>query len=240
MPNFWTRVQGLFRARNADGELMEPSTDTAVATVENKHGSNLLSRVGDAFTGKTYEKIEAGQQQVLDLIKSIAVHLDTQSQRSERMAGSLAQLAHSLSSMPEANRLQGDTLRALVSHVAAGNSKTETLAALLSELQKNQSVHGRVLENLSVNAQTTQISDRQMAESIRNFSDTMDALGVNARQQTNMISRLSEVEEKQDARLIELIRKQNRRFNSLFVVTLTVAGLSVLGALATALIVLWR
>lgn len=249
--NFWSRAKDLLSKRG-ERELSDSGThpivlpDDAVdgGGVGGRSAGKLLTRVSDAVTGRSYEKIEAAQQQLLSLIGSIQSHLDGQAARSEKMAGSLAQLAYALSSMPESARVQHDTLRALMQHVAAGNQRSETLGAIVDELRKAQSSQSASMQQLAeaIHAASFRTGEQQsgLSEQVRRVEGAVGVIGLTTRSQSDMLSRLSEIEQKQDQRLIDLIRKQNRRFNTLFIVTLSLAGFTIAAMLVLTVVVLLK
>jgi len=170
---------------------------------------------------------------VAGLIESLQNYMHAQDTRTAEISQSLAQLAASLTQVPELSKRQADTLATIASQLQMAGERTRRIEEVLPKLAH---AHHEVLSSLGSKLDATRAIDERMVGALDIFRDAVATLGHTSEANTTTLKTMEASAASRDEHLVGLMGQQNRRFVMLFAVTALLAA----GAIATCVVALVR
>src|SRR4051812_8581187 len=113
-------------------------------------------------------QLQEGFTTLTDLMSSVRDHLDHQSKRQDELLGYLSHLPEALQQLPEANRMNGEALKAIHQQLANQNGNQEKLAEILEKLNTKGLEDREVLEEVRERVETMRKTDEAIADNLTN------------------------------------------------------------------------
>lgn len=238
---FWTRLGQLFRpgSRGGDGlGDLPPVADDGLLVDGPEGGSAGSDRPLGRWNRReqALQQLQDGYQRVADLVDAIHKHMAEQGVRSDRIAASLDQLAHSIGDLPGAAREQTHTLEAIATHLEMTTSRTQQLADCIRELPAAMKSQGDATTGVIRQLEVANESSVQMNHTMQSLGQSIDTLHNSGRAQVDLLRKFQLESAERENRLAEVIAQQQRRFTWLFVTAMTLAAGSIVGIL----LLVWR
>lgn len=198
----------------------------------------LTSRKGKA---EMLNQLRKNYDEVLGIVRKVDQHLDDQARRSDRMleiaertAKHLEQLEH-LGTMNERQREMAETMTRLVEITRAGNDQAANTGAELMqnvaqqlEAQRDQT---STLREVKGAVERAGEHDREMADSIKGFTDTIGGVKTATNELGHAITAMRENDAERERELAQIVARSQRWL----IVTVVVVGVVAVGALAAVL-----
>jgi hypothetical protein len=219
-----------------DGDDAGEGGGVAVASVAVASGSDepasggVIRRSGNS-RDSAIAKLEHGYNEVVDLLQSVRNHMETQSQRSERLVQIMEGLPDALRSLPEASRNQARMLETIESQIERQTSTSQKLTTALEGLARSTEHHDQSLDAIQEHLAAGQHTGEKMLSSLSNLNGTLGALGESNHASTGLLRTLAERSRQTDEQVRELFHRNQKHMTimsvvswSLAIVALTVAG----------------
>jgi len=239
---FFTRIGRLIGInRQGNGELpLEPpssesNTETALAHPAPPPRPTLSLFRPFARRDAAIASLQQGFISLTDLMSAIREHLEKQGRRQDEMLSYLSHLPEILQSLPEAQRIHGETLRAVSQQLQQQIGQQSRLTEILATVSETSTGQKEILQNLHAQVQTTGQHSQAISDSLRQVSSAMESVGHSTRSSSDILQQLRDTQTYRDDQLQRIVEGQNKRFTILMIA----AAVLSLAALATATVVMF-
>src|SRR5581483_4029500 len=143
----FSRIGGWFRKSNSphNGDL--PLSDPGNATPVVVHRSSFLRPW--AKRDAAIAQLQEGFTTLTDLMSGIRSNLEKQNERQAELMQYLSSLPQVLEQLPESNRVQGETLKAIHQQLASQNAQQSKLAEILDRVAETGGQQRELIEDLA-------------------------------------------------------------------------------------------
>jgi chromosome segregation ATPase len=228
---FLNRIGRLFRRGakpngNGDGEP-RVSVETNPLTLRPwRKNSEAISQLQDGFHSLT------------DLMDEIRQNMAAQSQRQDQLISHLSALPKLLEAIPENNRLQCETLKAIQEQLKNHGEQGKTLGDILERLSESGGEQRDLLEGLRERVETLNHQDKAMADSLNSVSAALEQTSRHSAAGTQVLETLRQNLDNRDGNLERAMRRQNERFTALLVTAVCVSVMALVAVLVVGYVVL--
>ena len=230
-----SRIGSLFgkkSSRGAGNGEMQLGDDTTQSLLEPR--STFLRPW--ARRDAAIEHLQNGFDTLTDLMGGIKDHLDKQSQRHSELVNYLSHLPQLAQDLPEANRVQGETLRAIQQQIESQGTRADRLSEILDRMNTAGSEQGEMLHSLHERVESFRVQDQAIADNLSSVGSAMQSVSKNSTASAQILEQLRDNTSSRDGQLERILHKQNVRFTTMLAIAifLSVAALvtvSVLGYL---------
>jgi hypothetical protein len=228
--SFWQRMRSIL---NPGAELRDgPGTNRPAGGALEKRGIHPGGTSWWRRPARNAQRQELALRMV-ELAEALQQHFKAQDTRSAELTGSLARVGGVLEQLAEAQRSQGECLRAIADHTEAAGKSTAALTSALGRMPESLAAQAEAIRTVARQMEIAHESDNQLMHSLQQFGRAVDTLGSSGTAQVEVLQRLNAAEREQHEALSTLVREQSRRFVVILAIT-AVLALAVLGALVAA------
>ena len=224
-----------FKRGNSDLPLMDhPSEDG------NGHTTSIATRSTFlrpwAKRDQAIANLQDGFNTLTGLMGSIRDNLDRQNTRQEELLGLLAKLPESLEGIPEASRVQSETLKAIHTQLATQNGNALKLGEILDRISTASNENRRTLEALDERFESLSEHDAAISQNLSSVGAAMQDVSKNSATSAEVLMSVRDNMSSRDAELERILHRQGTRFTTMLAVAifLSIAALiacSVIGYL---------
>jgi hypothetical protein len=180
--------------------------------------------------------LQAGFNTLTGLMGSIRDNLDRQNLRQEELLGLLARLPESLEGIPEASRIQSETLKAIHTQLATQNGNAVKLGEILDRISTASNESRRTLEALDERFESLSEHDAAISQNLSSVGVAMQDVSKNSATSAEVLNQVKDNMAARDAELERILHRQGTRFTTMLAVAifLSIAALvacSVIGYL---------
>jgi uncharacterized phage infection (PIP) family protein YhgE len=201
-----TQAEGLGDAQSAaarNGQDDEPT--------HSKGGEGHLARfIPRSNRAKAISELQRGYDEVIRLVRKVSDHLDTQTERTERMMSVMERLPQAIDALPEINRQNARLLDILSDHLAQSKSREHALNDTLRRLGDASDHHTEVLSVLQRQLDTNHRAAEHMAETLSSFRDALSSLAETNNRSTDLLSRITEASDERESKLTTMFQQTQR------------------------------
>jgi archaellum component FlaC len=176
-------------------------------------------------------RLQEGFGNLSDLMSSIRDNLERQSERQDELLKYLSSLPTALESLPESNRLHGETLKAIHEQIGNQAAHQEKLGVILEKLHDSGAESKTVLDDLASRVETMRQTDEAIAGNLNQVGSAMETVSKHSATSAQVLEQLREKMAQRDEELQRLLQKQNQRFMILMVVCVLLAIAALVAAL---------
>ncbi len=177
--------------------------------------------------------LQGGFNAVADLLNTVRDNLERQSERQDQLLGYLSHLPEALQQLPESNKMQTETLKAIHQQMEQQFGQQRHLADILDKISDASGAHRESLGALNERVETLHQHDRSISDNLSHVGAAMQDVGKNAEASAKILEQLRDNQNEHDAELQRMLAKQNTRFTTLLA---TAIFLSIAALVAVALI----
>jgi DNA repair ATPase RecN len=165
---------------------------------------------------------------VADLMTSVRDNLEKQSQRQDELLQYLSHLPAAIQAIPESNRVQGETLKAIYQQLAHQNEQQDRLAEILEKLHDAGGAQKEVAEEIRERVETLNDHNQRISETLHGVGSAMQSVSKASNTSAEVLQSLQETISHRDAELERVLHKQNTRFTTMLTIAilLSVAALT--------------
>ncbi|MGA2584275.1 MAG: type II secretion system F family protein [Tepidisphaeraceae bacterium] len=176
-------------------------------------------------------QLQEGFQSLTELMNAIRLSMETQGRRQDELLGHLSALPRVLEMLPESNRLQGQTLKAIHDQLMQQADQQHTLGEILEKLSEDGGDQREILQGLRERVETLNQQDRAMADSLNTVGAALESASRNSATSAEVLGKLNDNLHSRDQDLERVLRRQGARLTTMLWVAI---GLSVVALAAVA------
>lgn len=185
-------------------------------------GPSLLTRWQDK--SHSLQRLEENYERLGGLIESIQKHLQTQDDRTRKIADALSSLAAPVAKLPESLRRQEEQLAAIAEQLECANERSARFEATLAELPKVADAQRQTLLAVRDEIESAKKTQDRLADSMSGFRDAVAGLTQSSTASLDTLKGLQSTAGERDERLVVLLTEHNRKFSRLFTVAIVLAA----------------
>jgi DNA repair exonuclease SbcCD ATPase subunit len=222
---FLNRIGRLFKKTpksNGHGELALPSNESQ----PDGEGQSVLVETRGATVrswGKNnaaISQLQEGFESLTELMGSIRQNLEAQGQRQAELIDHLSALPKVLEMIPESNRIQSETLKAMHQQLVSQAEQQQTLGDILEKLSEAGGEQKDILEGLRERVENLNHQDKAMADSLNTFGAAMESTSRNAATSAEVLSSLRDNIKARDSELERVLHRQGARFTTMLAIAI--------------------
>jgi chromosome segregation ATPase len=218
--NFLNRIGRIFkRAPKGNGFEPSPADTKPGVTVE----THPMIRPPWKKNTAAIAQLQEGFHSLTDLMDEIRQNMIAQGRRQDEVITYLSALPKLLETMPENNRIQGETLKAVHEQLQRHADQEQTLGEILEKLTESGGDQKDLLEGLRERVETLSHQDQTMAENMHSVSLALEQTSRHSAVGTQVLESLRENMRSRDSDFQRVIQKQNMRLTTLLVVAICVS-----------------
>ncbi len=209
-----------------DGQIQ--TVDTTRTTFLRPWGNkrdSAINAIQDSFT------------QLTGLMSSIQDNMEKQSHRQEELIGYLSNLPQALQSLPESQKLQTETLKAITEQLEQQNQQQGRLTDILEKVGDAHAGQKEILDQMHDRVETLNQHDQAVAENLKSVGASMEEVSKSSHTSAQVLSQMRDNTAARDGQLERILHKQNVRFTTMLAIAIflslaAVASVCVIGYLA--------
>jgi uncharacterized phage infection (PIP) family protein YhgE len=223
---------------NEDGNAAEITGDPTMSSHASGGGSNVIEPRSTflrpwAKRDAAIENLQGGISAIGELMTGIRDHLEQQSKRQDELLGYLSHLPGALESLPESNRVQAETLKAIHEQMKGQSDAQSKLGEILDKISQADGQNVRAIDALQQHVDQLRRHDEAVAQNLNQVGGAMENLGKNTAASAEVLQQLRDNSTSRDREIERILQQQTSRFTTLLVVAtlLLVASLVAVGVL---------
>lgn len=250
----WKRVEGMFRPRSAvrasgDKRIgyvqpVDKAADSSLAGNGNGHASATGHANGNGQTGSVFApwsrwrrratELRENYLRTAELIDAVHEHFKRADERAAHLVDSIERMRVALEAIGTQQREQSELVARIDERLAAAETHAQQLAGAIRELPPALRSQADAVQAVSSQLESSRATDARLVDSLGQFERAVSEIRESGNVQIDTLNRL-QLDAKQDRDALErTLRRQNRRFALLSVVT-TILSLVAICSLALTL-----
>lgn len=230
---FFSKIGTWFKRGSGQGDL--PLVDS-----HEGNGTSMTTRTRFltpwARRDQAIANLQHGFDTLTSLMGSIRDNLERQNSRQEELLNMLAKLPESLEGIPEASRVQSETLKAIHTQLATQNGNAAKLGEILDRISQASQENRRTLEALDERFESLSEHDAAISQNLSSVGAAMQDVSRNSAASAEVLQSVRDNMSARDAELERILHRQGTRFTTMLAVAifLSIAALvacSVIGYL---------
>jgi hypothetical protein len=223
--SFFSRIGSWFKkGMRPEGEQPAAPEDGAEIASALRPGTSIEPRSTFlrpwAKRDAAIENVHNGLSALANLMGTIRDNLEKQSDRQEQLLKIMAHLPEALSTLPEGNRIQNETLTAMRTQMETQNTHQTKLAEILERIATADAEQGNTLKALDQNITTLREHDRAIAENLNTVGSAMQSVSTNTHASTQVLQQMRDNQAVRDGELERILHRQGNRFTTMLVVAI--------------------
>ena len=239
----FARIGGWFKKSNRSdgnghGDLpLNPPGDTGNNTSVVVTRSSFLRPW--AKRDAAIQQLQDGFSTLTDLMSGIRSNLEKQNERQSELMQYLSSLPQVLEQLPESNRVQGETLKAIHQQLASQNAQQSKLGDILERMSETGGQQRELIEDLAERVETVRHNDEQIASHLQSVGEAMQGVSKNSEASSQVLQNMRDNINSRDGQLERILHKQNTRFTTMLAVAifLSISALVVVSIMGYLLII---
>ena len=228
-----SRVGSWFKRgpRPANGEMLDADRNTPLATTDQRTSIFPWSKRDQAINN-----LQEGFSTLTDLMSVIKDNLADQGRRQDELLKYLSHLPQAIQSIPESNRMQGETLKAIHARMEQQSEQQAMIAEILNKVSDTGTDQKKTVEEVRERVETMAEHDRKIADNLSSVGSAMQSVSRNSQASAQVLEQLRDNINNRDGQLERILHKQANRFTSM----LAIAILLSVSALVAVAIIGWQ
>ena len=154
---------------------------------------------------------------------AVRENMDSQGRRQDEMLAYLSALPKVLETIPENNRIQGETLKAIHEQLLHQAGQQETLGEILNKISQSDGDQRDLLDGLRERVETLNAQDKSMADSLNNVGTALESVSRSSSASTEVLGHMRDNMKSRDADLEAVLHRQGVRFTTLLAVAIFIS-----------------
>src|SRR3954451_22693154 len=216
----FSRIGGWFKkSRTDNGDL--PLGDHSVNTPVVVQRSTFLRPW--AKRDQAIQQLQDGFTTLTDLMSGIRQNLERQNERQGELMQYLSSLPQVLEQLPESNRVQGETLKAIHQQIAAQSAQQSKLSDILERVAETGGQQRELIEDLAERVESVKANDETIANHLKGVGEAMAGVSRNTSDSSQVLSNMRDNLNSRDGQLERILHKQNTRFTTLLAIAIFIS-----------------
>jgi methyl-accepting chemotaxis protein len=171
--------------------------------------------------------LQEGFNTLTDLMSGIKENLDKQSERHAELMNYLSHLPQLAQELPEANRVHGETLKAIQQQIEGQSAQHDRLSEILNRMNEAGAEQTTKIHELRERVESFREKDEAIAENLSSVGEAMQNVSYNSSTSAKILEQLRDNTDSRDGQLERILHKQNVRFTTMLAIAifLSVAAL---------------
>lgn len=166
------------------------------------------------------QRLEEGFTTLTDLMGAIRDNLDHQNRRQDELLKALQQLPQVLTSIPESNRVQTDTLLAIHKQIAGQSAQQERLGEILNKIGQNTGEQRQMVDALRGRVEEIHKTDTTIADYLNNVGNSMKSVSDNSRATSDVLGQMRDNLDARDGQIERVLHRQGARFTTMLAIAI--------------------
>lgn len=154
--------------------------------------------------------LQSGYDEMIKLMQTVQIHMEGQSERSERLLTLMDKMPDALASMPELNRNQIRIMEALQDHFQQEGRRSQDLNKTVHTLAQMTEQHGHLMGAMQQQLDANHEVDQQMVGSFSALNRTLNRLHDSSQASTEMWKQISEFTNGAENRMNDLLQRNHK------------------------------
>ena len=237
-PTLLSRIGSLFsrKSNRTIGENGDPSLEIGAPPSHMAHASQIIEPRSTflrpwARRDAAIANLQEGFTTLTDLMSGIKDNLEKQSQRHAELMNYLSHLPQLAQDLPEANRVQGETLRAIQQQIETQGTRADRLSEILDRMNTAGVEQSESLHALHERVESFRQQDQAISDNLTSVGEAMQTVTKNTTTSTQVLEQLRDNIDNRDGQLERILHKQNVRFTTMLAIAifLSIAALVAVG-----------
>lgn len=169
------------------------------------------------------DNLNRGLGALSDLLISIRENMEKQGQRQEQLLGHLVDLPAALRAIPEAGRLQGETLKAIQQQIEKQTLQQSQLGQVLDRISQADTRQGRTLDALQQNLAAINQHDQAISFNLQTLGMALESVSENSTAGAKVLEQLRDNTARRDGELERVVKRQNTRFTTMLTIAIVLS-----------------
>jgi DNA repair exonuclease SbcCD ATPase subunit len=184
------------------------------------------------------QHLQEGFTTLTDLMGAIRNNLEQQNRRQDELYNALQQLPQVLQSIPESNRMQGETLSAIRQQIEGQSAQQERLGAILDRIGQTTGEQKEMVEDLTGRVEELHKADTSIADYLNNVGASLKDVSKSNQASAQVLEQMRDNITSRDGQLERVLHRQGVRFTTMLSVAifLSIAALVAVGVIGYILI----
>jgi DNA repair ATPase RecN len=214
------------------GNWFRRTEDDASAVLPHEEDQSLIESRSTflrpwARRDQAIQNLQDGFHTLTDLMGAIRENLEKQGKRQDELLGYLSHLPKVMETIPESNRIQGETLKAIHQQIQFQNDQQKTIADILGRISESGGDQREMIDELRQRVENLNEYDQAIAENLRTVGAAMQNVSQNSTASAQVLERMRDNINTRDGELERILHRQNSRFTTMLAIAifLSVAAL---------------
>ena len=198
-----------------------------------ENGSSLVTRSTFlrpwAKRDEAISNLQNGVGALTDLMNSIRDNMEAQGRRQQELLGYLSHLPQALEALPEAGRLQGETLKAIHQQLATQNGQQNRLGDILEKIVESDGDRKKSVDELRDSVENLRQQDAAISDGLGSIGLAMQHVSRTSETSSKVFEQLRESQSTREAELQSTLAKHNARLTTMLAIAI---GLSLVALAA--------
>jgi len=212
---FMSKIGGWFKRGPKPGEMLDPDS-TTLPEVDTR--TSILRPW--ARRDQAINNLQEGFHTLTDLMSAIKDNLNDQGRRQDELLKYLAHLPQAIQSIPESNRMQGETLKAIHARMEQQNEQQRMIAEILNKVSDSGTDQKKTVEEVRERIETMAEHDRNISDNLSSVGAAMQTVSRNSQASAQVLEQLRDNINSRDGQLERILHKQAMRFTSMLAVAI--------------------
>ena len=179
------------------------------------------------------QNLQEGFTTLTDLMGAIRDNLDKQNQRQDELLGALQQLPQVLQSIPESNRMHGETLTAIRQQIEGQSAQGERLGEILDKIGATTGEQKEMVDDLRGRVEELRKTDTSIADYLNNVGTSLKDVSKSNQTSAHVLEQMRDNLNQRDGQLERVLHRQGVRFTTMLSVAifLSIAALVAVGVI---------
>jgi chromosome segregation ATPase len=178
--------------------------------------------------------LQDGFSTLTDLMSTIKDNLNDQGRRQDELLSYLSHLPKAIEGIPETNRLQVESLKAISARLEQQNNQQNLIGEILGKLANNDAEQKKVVEDVRSRVENVAEQNKNISDNLSSVGSAMQTVSKNSQASAQVLEQVRDNIEKRDGQLERLMQKQAQRFTWMLLISIFLA----ISALVAVVIVL--
>jgi chromosome segregation ATPase len=208
-PGFMAKIGAWFRRNKSPGTEIVPGAGSILKPL-NKRDQAIAN-------------LQEGFNTLTDLMSTIKENLNDQGRRQDELLGYLSHLPKAIEGIPETNRLQVESLKAISARLEQQNTQQNLIGEILGKLADSDLQQRQVVEDVRGRVENVAEQNKVIAENLSTVGSAMQTVSKNSTASAQVLEQVRDNIQRRDGQLERLMQKQAQRFTWLLAVAIFLA-----------------
>jgi archaellum component FlaC len=211
-PGLISRIGGWFRRSNRE--------NGAVGTEIVQHDGRPSIIRPFAKRDQAIANLQEGFNTLTELMTTIKDNLNDQGRRQDELLSYLSHLPKAIEGIPETNRLQVESLKAISARLEQQNQQQNLIGEILGKLADSDGEQKKAVEDVRTRVETVAEQNKVISDNLSSVGSAMQTVSRNSQTSAQVLEQVRDNIQKRDGQLERLMQKQAARFTWMLVIAI--------------------